>query len=146
MRSPSERCPSEQTQIEPREQSRVATQRPPAAAAADAYRQLSDPMIELVEAGLITISDTHGVLGRGRAVSVLADPANWCKTKARITGSNLAAPATAASEGIDRLTSPRRTVREPRKETRGERRLGLTSLGSPSNRRPSGRSETVSPK
>jgi hypothetical protein len=39
------------------------------AAGADAFRQLSEAMIELVEAGLITISDTHGILGADRAGS-----------------------------------------------------------------------------
>jgi hypothetical protein len=47
------------------------------AAGAEAYWQLSGPMIELVEAGLITVSDSRGDLPRDCAISVLADPESW---------------------------------------------------------------------
>ncbi len=47
------------------------------ATSAEAYWQLSGPMIELVEAGLITVSDGRGKLATDCAVSVLADPESW---------------------------------------------------------------------
>lgn len=85
MRYTSELRSLEQAQIEPRRGSRSGTHEAAVAraAAADAFGQLSGPMIALVDAGLITISDNHGILGADCAVAVLADPANWCSTKPR---------------------------------------------------------------